>query len=131
MGQDVWGRISGGIYGVGCGVGSMGQAVGQAVGWAVGQAVGVSQPLSPHSYATDLVVCVALGCDMFDCVFPTRTAVRSKLWGGTFSIWGGSLGPPLTPCPPLGAPAAFRLSAGALGVSAAEEPAVRQGFPPH
>ncbi|XP_032297614.1 queuine tRNA-ribosyltransferase catalytic subunit 1 [Coturnix japonica] len=28
----------------------------------------------PHSYDTDLVVCVALGCDMFDCVFPTRTA---------------------------------------------------------
>nr|XP_031293113.1 queuine tRNA-ribosyltransferase catalytic subunit 1 [Camelus dromedarius] len=26
-------------------------------------------------YATDLVVCVALGCDMFDCVFPTRTAL--------------------------------------------------------
>lgn len=25
----------------------------------------------------DLVVCVALGCDMFDCVFPTRTAVSS------------------------------------------------------
>lgn len=25
-------------------------------------------------YATDLVVCVALGVDMFDCVFPTRTA---------------------------------------------------------
>ena len=25
-------------------------------------------------YAADLVVCVALGCDMFDCVFPTRTA---------------------------------------------------------
>lgn len=24
----------------------------------------------PFSYATDLVVCVALGCDMFDCVFP-------------------------------------------------------------
>lgn len=24
-------------------------------------------------YATDLVVCVALGVDMFDCVFPTRT----------------------------------------------------------
>ncbi|KAK2704990.1 hypothetical protein QYM36_017140 [Artemia franciscana] len=24
--------------------------------------------------ATDLVVCSALGCDMFDCVFPTRTA---------------------------------------------------------
>uniref|UniRef100_K7F9R3 Queuine tRNA-ribosyltransferase catalytic subunit 1 n=1 Tax=Pelodiscus sinensis TaxID=13735 RepID=K7F9R3_PELSI len=29
-------------------------------------------------YATDLVVCVALGCDMFDCVFPTRTA---GAWG--------------------------------------------------
>ncbi|XP_075213037.1 tRNA-guanine transglycosylase [Lycorma delicatula] len=25
-------------------------------------------------FATDLVVCVALGVDMFDCVFPTRTA---------------------------------------------------------
>jgi len=25
-------------------------------------------------YATDLVVCVALGVDMFDCVFPTRSA---------------------------------------------------------
>lgn len=25
-------------------------------------------------YALDLVVCVALGVDMFDCVFPTRTA---------------------------------------------------------
>ena len=28
-------------------------------------------------YAVDLVVCVALGCDMFDCVFPTRTAVSN------------------------------------------------------
>lgn len=28
-------------------------------------------------FATDLVVCVALGIDMFDCVFPTRTAVRT------------------------------------------------------
>lgn len=28
-------------------------------------------------FAADLVVCVALGIDMFDCVFPTRTAVRS------------------------------------------------------
>jgi len=25
-------------------------------------------------YAVDLVVCVALGCDMFDCVYPTRIA---------------------------------------------------------
>ncbi len=31
------------------------------------------------SYAVDLVVCVALGCDMFDCVFPTRTAVSDGL----------------------------------------------------
>lgn len=26
-------------------------------------------------FATDLIVCIALGIDMFDCVFPTRTAV--------------------------------------------------------
>ena len=26
-------------------------------------------------YPEDLVVCVALGADMFDCVWPTRTAV--------------------------------------------------------
>lgn len=31
-------------------------------------------------YAEDLVVCVALGVDMFDCVFPTRTAVRSTFY---------------------------------------------------
>lgn len=31
-----------------------------------------------YRYAEDLVVCVALGVDMFDCVFPTRTAVSSK-----------------------------------------------------
>lgn len=30
-------------------------------------------------FAEDLVVCSALGVDMFDCVFPTRTAVRKKL----------------------------------------------------
>lgn len=29
-------------------------------------------------YAEDLVVCVALGIDMFDCVFPTRTAVSTN-----------------------------------------------------
>ena len=27
-------------------------------------------------YATDLVVCVALGVDMFDCVFPTRQGLN-------------------------------------------------------
>lgn len=30
-------------------------------------------------YAVDLMVCVALGVDMFDCVFPTRTAVSHTL----------------------------------------------------
>ena len=29
-------------------------------------------------YSEDLVVCVALGVDMYDCVFPTRTAVSDK-----------------------------------------------------
>lgn len=28
-------------------------------------------------FAVDLVVCCAMGVDMFDCVFPTRTAVSS------------------------------------------------------
>lgn len=28
-------------------------------------------------FAVDLVVCSALGVDMFDCVFPTRTAVSN------------------------------------------------------
>lgn len=37
-----------------------------------------------HSYAVDLVVCVALGCDMFDCVFPTRTA----RFGSALVPWG-------------------------------------------
>lgn len=31
-------------------------------------------------FAADLVVCVALGIDMFDCVFPTRTAVSVILY---------------------------------------------------
>lgn len=29
-------------------------------------------------FAVDLVVCVALGSDMFDCVYPTRTAVSAS-----------------------------------------------------
>lgn len=32
--------------------------------------------LRPQGYPEDLVVSVALGADMFDCVWPTRTAVR-------------------------------------------------------
>ncbi|OEH77967.1 queuine tRNA-ribosyltransferase domain-containing protein [Cyclospora cayetanensis] len=35
-------------------------------------------------YALDLVVCVALGCDMFDCVFPCRTA----RFGTAMTRWG-------------------------------------------
>lgn len=35
-------------------------------------------------FATDLVVCVALGCDMFDCVYPTRTA----RFGSALVPWG-------------------------------------------
>ncbi|KAM9843715.1 queuine tRNA-ribosyltransferase catalytic subunit 1 [Aulostomus maculatus] len=35
-------------------------------------------------YTVDLVVCVALGCDMFDCVFPTRTA----RFGSALVPWG-------------------------------------------
>ena len=34
-----------------------------------------SLSLSLNSYSVDLVVCSALGVDMYDCVFPTRTAV--------------------------------------------------------
>lgn len=30
-------------------------------------------------YATDIIVCCALGADMFDCVFPTRTAVSDTM----------------------------------------------------
>lgn len=37
-------------------------------------------------YAEDLVVCTALGCDMYDCVFPTRTARF-----GTALTFGGKL----------------------------------------
>ncbi|XP_074786247.1 queuine tRNA-ribosyltransferase catalytic subunit 1 isoform X2 [Athene noctua] len=41
-------------------------------------------PRDKPRYATDLVVCVALGCDMFDCVFPTRTA----RFGSALVPWG-------------------------------------------
>ena len=37
-------------------------------------------------YAVDLVVCCALGVDMFDCVFPSRTARF-----GTALVMSGSL----------------------------------------
>eukprot|EP01053_Blabericola_migrator_P013377 Blabericola_migrator_1__13376@NODE_94_length_14457_cov_129_345379_g84_i0_p4_GENE_NODE_94_length_14457_cov_129_345379_g84_i0NODE_94_length_14457_cov_129_345379_g84_i0_p4_ORF_typecomplete_len498_score98_47TGT/PF01702_18/4e122_NODE_94_length_14457_cov_129_345379_g84_i056977190 len=40
--------------------------------------VGLPQDRSRYlmgvGYTVDLVVCVALGCDLFDCVYPTRTA---------------------------------------------------------
>lgn len=49
----------------------------------------VSHLCSVQSYATDLVVCVALGCDMFDCVYPTRTAVSTciNLGGNGMASW--------------------------------------------
>ena len=59
----------------------------------------------PHSYDTDLVVCVALGCDMFDCVFPTRTAVMEGVQicgadrGGRRSMGRTRGGPFLPPNP--------------------------------
>lgn len=31
-------------------------------------------------FAADLIICVALGIDMFDCVFPTRTAVSKSIY---------------------------------------------------
>jgi tRNA-guanine family transglycosylase len=37
-------------------------------------------------FAVDLVVCCALGVDMFDCVFPTRTAVRMNTEKLTFHL---------------------------------------------
>ncbi|CAO3643043.1 unnamed protein product [Mucor fragilis] len=42
-------------------------------------------------YAEDLVVCVALGVDMFDCVFPTRTARfgNALTMNGTVSLKSG------------------------------------------
>lgn len=35
-------------------------------------------------YPVDLMLCVALGVDMFDCVFPTRTA----RFGTAFTTYG-------------------------------------------
>lgn len=37
-------------------------------------------------FAEDLVVCCALGVDMFDCVFPTRTAVSFSLKQSTIAV---------------------------------------------
>jgi queuine tRNA-ribosyltransferase catalytic subunit len=36
---------------------------------------------SLQGYPEDLLVAIALGADMFDCVWPTRTAVSSTYWG--------------------------------------------------
>merc|ERR1711911_535160 len=38
-------------------------------------------------FAADLVVCCALGCDMFDCVFPTRTAVSIQSLAVQYLPW--------------------------------------------
>ncbi|XP_055331685.1 queuine tRNA-ribosyltransferase catalytic subunit 1-like [Paramacrobiotus metropolitanus] len=65
---------------VGCAVGGLSGGEAKDSFW---QMVNTSTDLLPKSlpryvmgvgYAEDLVVCCALGADMFDCVFPTRTA---------------------------------------------------------
>ena len=38
-------------------------------------------------FALDLVVCTALGSDMYDCVFPTRTAVSYRNAAPYFVFW--------------------------------------------
>lgn len=95
------------------------------------------------SYATDLVVCVALGCDMFDCVFPTRTAVR--LWQKEVRVgdgWGtreaklgvggmGRMKPWVTPLSRSSSSAALWLCPGAYWEPAVEEEGVREGLRPH
>lgn len=71
---------------------------------------GLGNPLEAHSlfltlpwlhpsYATDLVVCVALGCDMFDCVYPTRTAVRPGPGRGLEGLGAHAIHDLDLPCP--------------------------------
>lgn len=78
---------------------------------------------------------MALGCDMFDCVFPTRTAVR--LWAegvGVWGVpkWGGGLdGEHLVDLVFLTCPPALWLCPGVHRKPAAEEEAVPERFPPH
>jgi queuine tRNA-ribosyltransferase catalytic subunit len=56
-------------------------------------------------YPVDLVVCVALGVDMFDCVYPTRTARfgTALTWDGTLNVkhktCASDLGPIDADCP--------------------------------
>lgn len=44
-------------------------------------------------YPVDLIVCVALGVDMFDCVYPARTARfgTALTWDGTLKIKSSSM----------------------------------------
>ena len=50
--------------------------------------------------AVDMLMCVAFGCDLFDCVYPTRTALigygkelnlRVRQWHRTSGHWTGSV----------------------------------------
>lgn len=75
-------------------------------------------------YAVDLVVCVALGCDMFDCVFPTRTAVSSLHHTHTLIITFkrscsgyNSISRIDFNCHDVSFPSEVRLCLGALGIS--------------
>lgn len=47
--------------------------------------------LQDQGYPEDLVVSTALGADMFDCVWPTRTAVSlsMKAFGGSNNDFSG------------------------------------------
>ena len=71
------------------------------------------------SYAVDLVVCVALGCDMFDCVFPTRTAVSTLLILSAISIIYGVHVPGCLSDYPyvVTLVSEVRISPGAMGIS--------------
>ena len=81
-------------------------------------------------YAVDLVVCVALGCDMFDCVFPTRTAVSSLYLTLLNSCWAVFTLYKKTDFLFL-SPSEVWLCFGALGISPGKTEAVCQGLPAH
>lgn len=73
----------------------------------VDQCTGLLPPNKPRycmgvGFAVDLVVCTALGVDMFDCVFPTRTAVSDDMILFVFVLLLSSIPhlPPNQPPPP-------------------------------
>lgn len=83
----------------------------------------------------DLVVCVALGCDMFDCVFPTRTAVGffflSHLQKSLLNSDSGQQICYVSLTVVVVFPSEVWLCLGALGISAGETETVCQRFSTH